>query len=309
MKSSALVALGLASLALPLERASASTCSCAGVPLLGTMQLASPIDGQWFLAGTYEYHDASDLVSGSNSLPDETNRERVTQAMVLEASKGLSRKWSFSALLSVVEHERIIGGVKDTGSGLGDSILMLKYSPASISVYSRNSLTFGLGERIPIGESDASSNGITLAEDLQPSTGAFGTILWAYGARALNESTSARIYASATYTRNGENERDYQFGHETTVTLGSSYQTQSPWGFNLDLFYRQTSRDQRNSVEIPNTGGQWLELVPAVQYHLRETMAISASAKIPIARDLNDQLQFTTKYAFRLSLSYVFGGQ
>jgi len=37
-------------------------------------------------------------------------------------------------------------------------------------------------------------------------------------------------------------------------------------------------------------------------------LAVKAAAKIPVARDLNDQLQFTTKYAFRLSLSYVFGG-
>ena len=286
----------------------ASTCSCAGVPLLGTMQLASPRERQWFLASTYEYHDASDLVSGSDSIPDETNRERTTQAMVLEASRGISRKWSFSALLSVVEHNRDVGGASDSASGLGDSILMLKYSPVSISAYSKNTFTFGLGERFPIGESDATQNGITLAEDLQPSTGAYGTILWAYGAQALNESTSSRIYASATYTNNGENDRDYQFGHETTVTLGTSYQLQSPWGFNLDLFYRHAQRDQRNSVDIPNTGGQWLEIVPSAQYHLSETLALSASAKIPVARDLNDQLQFTTKFAFRLSLSYVFGG-
>ncbi len=38
-----------------------------------------------------------------------------------------------------------------------------------------------------------------------------------------------------------------------------------------------------------------------------ESLALRASAKIPLARNLNDQLQFTTKYAYSLSLSYVFG--
>jgi long-subunit fatty acid transport protein len=110
-----------------------------------------------------------------------------------------------------------------------------------------------------------------------------------------------------TYTENGENDRDYQFGHETTASLGASYQTQSPWGFNAELLYRHTERDERASASIPNTGGKWLDFVPAVQYHINDSLALRAAAKIPLSRDLNDQLQFTTKYAVRLTVSYIFG--
>ena len=286
---------------------SATTCSCAGVPILGAMQSASPNDGQWFLASTYEFHDLSDLVSGSSSVPDQTGRDRTSQAMILEVSKGLSEKWSFSALLSAVEHERDVGGVKDSATGLGDAIVMFKYSPKTISLYSKNTVSFGIGARLPIGEDDASSQGIILAEDLQPSVGAYGGIAWGYAAHALNESTSARIYGLLTYTYNGDNDRDYQFGHATTASLGGSYQTNTAWGFNLEFLYRHAERDQRAAADIPNTGGQWLDIIPAVQYHINESLALRASAKIPLSRDLNDQLQFTTKYAYRLSLSYVFG--
>jgi hypothetical protein len=165
-----------------------------------------------------------------------------------------------------------------------------------------------LGIRIPVGVDDATFLGVPLAEDMQPSTGAFGGILWAYWAKALNDSKGARIYASASHTQNGENDRDYSFGQETNVVFGGAYQTQTPWGFNLELAYRNAARDQRDSVEIPNTGGEWLDAIPAVQYHISERLAIKAAAKIPLKRDLNDQLQFTTKYALRLSMSYVFGG-
>lgn len=289
------------------QLAVATTCSCAGVPILGAMQSASPGNKQWFLASTYEFHDLGDLVSGSSSVPDATGRDRTSQALILEVSKGLSEKWSFSALLSAVEHERDVGGVKDTVSGLGDAIVMFKYSPKRISLYSKNTLSFGIGARLPIGEDDASAQGITLAEDLQPSTGAYAGIAWAYAAHAFNESTSARIYSLLTHTYNSDNDRDYQFGHATTASIGTSYQTQTPWGFNLELVYRYSERDQRASVDIPNTGGEWLDVIPAVQYHINESLAMRASAKIPLSRDLNDQLQFTTKYAFRLSLSWVFG--
>ena len=271
------------------------------------MQSASPNQNQWFLSSTYEYHDSSELVSGSSTVPDATGRDRTSQALILEASKGLSDKWSISAMLSAVEHERIVGGASDKVTGLGDAIAMVKYSPKRISLYSKNTLSFGIGARLPLGEDDASKQGITLAEDLQPSTGAYGGIAWAYAAHAFNDSKSARMYGLLTYTYNGENDRDYQFGHDATASLGGSYQTQTPWGFNLELLFRTAERDQRASVDIPNTGGQWLDIIPAVQYHINESLALRASAKIPLTRNLNDQLQFTTKYAYRLSLSYVFG--
>lgn len=285
----------------------AQTCSCASVPLLGSMELATPGDGKWFLASTYEYHDVSELVRGSSSVPDATGRDRTSEALILEASKGITQKLSFSALLSAVRHDRTVGGAHDSASGLGDAIVMLKYSPLAVSLYSPNAVSFGLGARLPVGEDAASSGGITLAEDLQPSTGALGTIVWAYAARALNESASTRIYGNFTYTNNDDNDRNYQFGHETTASIGASYQTQTPWGFNAELLYRSSERDKRAGVTIPNTGGDWLDFIPAVQYHVTETMALRASAKIPVYRDLNDQLQFTTRYALRLTFSYVFG--
>jgi len=125
---------------------------------------------------------------------------------------------------------------------------------------------------------------------MQPSTGAFGGIVWAYWARALNAPKSARIYANATYTQNGENDRDYQFGDETTATIGAGYQTQSPWGFNLELLYRHADRDQRNSVVIPNTGGAWLDAIPTIQYHVSETLAL-----YPISRIRNTGPQSISK--------------
>jgi len=292
---------------LPLQT-SAQTCSCAAVPILGSMQLASPKSQQWFLGTTYDFHDASELVAGSSTVPDRTGRDRTSQALIVELSRGLTEKWSVSAMLSAVDHDREVNGNRASASGVGDAIVMVKYSPRSISLYSDTALSFGAGTRIPVGVDDATRLGVDLAEDMQPSTGAYGGMVWAYWAKALNDSKGARIYLGASHTRNGDNDRKYEFGRETTVTLGGTYQTQTPWGFNLELLYRKADRDQRASVEIPNTGGEWLDIVPAVQYHVTESLAFKAAATIPVSRDLNDELQFTTKYAFRLSLSYVFGG-
>ena len=272
------------------------------------MESASPNDNQWYLATTYEFHDVSDLIAGSSSVPDTTGRDRTSEAFILEASRGLTEKWSVSSLLAFVDHEREVGGSRATASGLGDAILMVKYAPKSISLYSDTALSFGLGSRLPVGVDDAKQNSVTLAEDMQPSMGAYAGLAWIYWAKALNDSKAARIYASASHTLNGENDRNYMFGNDTTVAFGGTYQTSTPWGFNLELLYRNADRDQRDSATIPNTGGEWLDIIPTVQYHVTETLAVRAAAKFPLQRNLNDQLQFTTKYAFRVTLSYVFGG-
>lgn len=285
----------------------AATCSCATVPLLGSMETASPSGGNWLLGLTYEYHDISDLISGSTSVPDETGRDRSSQALIIEASRGLSEHWSVSFVGSLVDHDRRVGDDVTEANGPGDAIAMLKYTPLRIDLYSRIEVSLGIGARIPLGADNKSSNGIVLAEDMQPGTGAWGTIAWAYAARGLNEQGSARVYGSVSHTNNGENDRDYRFGHETTAAIGTSYQTQTPWGFSGELVYRHTKRDERATVSIPNTGGEWLDFTVSAQYHLNEKSALRLGAKIPVERNLNDALQFTTKFAMRLSFTHVFG--
>ena len=308
MKTSLPIWVLLISILLPVSQSSAQTCSCAAVPILGSMESASPKNKQWYLGSTYQFHDISELVAGSDSIPDATGRDRTSQAIVFEISRGITEKWSASALFSAVEHHREVNNNAANTSGIGVSLLMVKYAPKTISLYSDTTLAFGLGVRVPIGEDSAKQGDIVLAEDMQPSTGAFGGVAWAYWSRALSDSKATRIYAGASHTRNGENDRNYEFGQEYTLSFGGSHQTQTPWGFNLELYYRDADRDQRSSVEIPNTGGKWLDVIPAVQYHLTEKLALKASAQLPLLRDLNDQVQFTSKYAYRLSVSYVFGG-
>ena len=148
--------------------------------------------------------------------------------------------------------------------------------------------------------------GILLAEDMQPSTGAWGGIGWLNYTYSFNQADTVRAYSTLSYSYNGENDRNYRFGHEGIVELGGSYHPRPQWGLLAGMRYRHTERDERNSVEVPNTGGEWIDFVPAIQYHFTDSLAGKLGATLPVWRDLNDSLQFTTKYAAHLSLSYVF---
>jgi hypothetical protein len=285
-------------LAMPVTRSNAATCSCSSVPLLGSMESTSPGSKTWFFSSSYEFHDISDLYSGTDEVNDETGRDRESQSLLLEASYGINDKWSVTGLISRVEQKRKIGQGSTT---------MVKYAPKRVGLFSRNGLSFGFGTRIPTGDDDQ-TDFVRLAEDLQPSTGAWSAVFWSQYTHAFSQSANTQIFAAMSYSANGENDRDYRFGDELSVSAGASHKFGNRWGLGADLGYRKTDRDERNSVEIPNTGGQWLSLVPAVQYHFSDHLAAKISARIPVWRDLNDSLQFTTSYAYSVSISYLLGG-
>jgi hypothetical protein len=304
LKSAVLVLL-IFSLQVP---AFAATCSCAGVPLLASIDTSATEKGQLFISYNAEYHQINDLVSGSDDVNDETRRDRNSFSQVLSASYALTDHWAVSALVSYVEHNRTIGSSflgTTTTSGISDSVILARYSPLFITPFSRHALSLGLGVRIPTGDDDFGDS-FVLSEDMQPSTGAFGEILWASYSYAFNQAATLQFNTSANYTFNEENDRQYAFGNEFNLAAGISQNLGSKFGYSAALRYRTTTADSRFGFTIPNTGGQWLDFVPGVQYAITDHLNIGLSGRIPVARKLNGVLQFTTSYSYALSLSYGF---
>ncbi len=286
----------------------AATCSCAGVPLLTSIDTSAIEKGQLFISYTAENHQINDLVSGSDNVNDETRRDRTSFSQVLSASYALTDHWSVSALVSYVKHKRTIGSSflgTTTTSGLSDSVILARYTPIFITPFSRHALSLGLGVRIPTGEDDF-GDFFVLSEDMQPSTGAFGEILWASYSYAFNQAATLQFNTSANYTFNEDNDRQYAFGNEFNLAFGISQSIGTKFGYSVALRYRTTRADSRFGFKIPNTGGQWLDFVPAVQYIITDHWSLGLSGRIPLARKLNGVLQFTTSYSYALSVSYGF---
>ena len=59
----------------PVTNVIAASCSCAGVPLLSSMDTSSTEPGKFYFNYTAEVHEMSDLVQGSSEINDETGRE------------------------------------------------------------------------------------------------------------------------------------------------------------------------------------------------------------------------------------------
>jgi hypothetical protein len=280
------------------------------VPILTFIDVSAIEKGDFFISYTAENHKINDLVSGSDDVNDETGRNRNSFSQVLSASYAFSDHWSVSALVSYVKHDREIGSSfigKTTSSGIGDSVILARYSPLLITPFSRHELSLGLGLRIPTGEDNfVSDNGFTISEDMQPSTGAFGEILWTSYSYAFNQAATVRLATTASYTFNEENDRKYAFGNEFNfaVSIGQSLGTR--FSYSATLRYRTTRADRRLGFPIPNTGGKWLDFVPGVQYAFTDSLKLGLSGRIPVARNLRGALQFTTSYSYAVSLAYGF---
>lgn len=287
----------------------AATCSCAGMPLLSAIDSSSTEPGDIFVNLTTENHEINDLVQGKDEIKDETRRHRSTLSQAVSATYGLANHWSLSGLISYVEHSREVGSSFLSGqqsSGVGDGVLLLRYTPFYITPFSRHELSLGVGARLPIGKDDAGGI-LTLSEDMQPSVGAPGRILWSSYNYAFNQASTIQFNASANYTDNDEeNDRGYIFGDELNVSAGLSQSIRTRYGYSLGLRYRSTTADSRHGFDIPNTGGKWLDFIPAIQYSISNDLNLSLSGRIPVARDLDGVLQFSTSYSYALSLTYGF---
>ncbi len=286
----------------------AATCSCAGAPLLNFIDTRAVEKGDFYLSYAAEYHDISDLVAGSSEIPDETGRDRTSFSQVLTGSYAITDQLAVSVLVSYVEHERTIATSllgKTSTSGLGDSVVLARYTPFFITPFSRHQVSVGLGARIPTGEDDFNSGFVT-SEDMQPGTGAWGTLAWAGYNYAFNQAATLQFNASASYLVNGENDRDYAFGDEFVFDIGFNHTVSPRFSYSAGLRYRDANSDERFGFEIPNTGGKWLDFVPAAQFSATDRLSLALSGRIPISRDLNGTLQFTTSYAYSLLVSYGF---
>lgn len=285
-----------------------ATCSCAGVPLLSAMDTSSTEPGDLYLNFNTEVHQIDTLIQGTKEIKDQSGLERSSFSNVISATYGVSENWSISGLVSHIEHTRKVGISifgSQSASGLGDSVLLARYTPIHTTPFSRHELSFGLGARIPTGEDEAGGL-IVLSEDMQPSIGSWGGIIWSGYSYAFNQAATVQFNASMNYTYNEENDRNYAFGDDFNFAVGMSHSMGEKFGYSAALRYRKAGADQRAGVPIPNTGGQWLDFVPAFQYALTDDLNIAVSGRIPVARDLKGVLQFTTSYSYSLSMTYSY---
>jgi hypothetical protein len=248
----------------------------------------------------------NDLVEGTEKVLDDTERQRTAQFVLAETRYALLPNLTLRAAFSWVSHYREIGisfAEPAKTQALGDSLLTVQYSPFPYTATRKTEISLGAGLKFPTGESTAQTE-VTASEDMQPGTGSWDVMGWAFLSQQIPLGSWSEIFAGLYGRRNGANDRGYQFGNEYSVSLGMRALAVQRLMISLNGRYRWAANDQRFDSDIPNTGGHWIYVIPSASWNISENFGVKSEIELPLYRNLNGYRQFTTTFLVSVSLYY-----
>lgn len=268
------------------------TCCSGGVPISNNIGGLPPANkGTFQISLNYDANYLRTLKDEEITLYDDS-RNRTTYSLLLKTAYTITNQITLETLFSGVRQQRRIvqGGFEDftQTTGLGDAVFMVYYKYLSKTSLE---MSAGVGPKIPLGASDLKNdNGITLNADLQPGSGAWDGIFHHRISNKLSSRPSLVLTNLITYRLTGVNphylgSQKYQFGDELSIVIGASDQMtlfNKVFGYGLNLRYRHAGSDKNNDQLLPNTGGQWLFIIPTISWIITPGTAISFSSELPL---------------------------
>lgn len=308
--------LGIVFWLIPLSLFGQACCS-GGTPLAGNIGLRPLRMGNIFIDLTYDYNTQQSLLAGSEILNDD-RRERNTHAVLFRGGYALTDHLALSGIISWINEKENVdllsGGInRFSATGIGDAIALVQYEPVK---WRNKNLVFGTGVKFPLGRTDIADEetGLLLNPDLQPGSGSWDWILGVHFQQQHIFKDNLTLISSITARFNSEADRfggqqPYQFGRELRVNLGVRDRyligrvLLDP---SIMLLYRRTEMDQVNDSPVPNTGGNWIHLLPSLNWQVSTSFSVGASVEIPLYRDLMGT-QLTTTRRMTLTIAYQLG--
>lgn len=241
----------------------------------------------------------------------------MVQAVNMDLEYGLGERVSAVAILSFGTKRRrftttsAIGNISETteyrATGVGDVILIAKYSLIKPGIFAPYELAIGGGAKLPIGSYTRKDNGVRLAIDLQPGTGAVDLLGWLFASRSFRK-YHANISASLLYRYAGANLDGYKFGNEWLPTFAVEYNPMTWLGLSLLARVRIADKDFAEGRFLPSTGGETYSFVPTILYR-EGRLAIRAYQQIPVYRNLaGPQLSLAKVFGVEMQVWFELGG-
>ncbi len=291
------------------------TCCSGGIPMSNNLGLENLGEGVLQVGLNYDFNNLNTLNAGTRKL-DDNSRQRITHSALFNASYSFTNNLSLEALFTWVNQRRVIdqfGNVDlQQTNGIGDAVILAKYKFTKILGES-SAISLGIGAKIPLGSYDEVNNiGITYIADLQPGSGAWDMILFSSLSKNFDFRPTATFSARTIYRSTGSN-RDYldgtqvyEYGNEIQFFVGVSDQFLifgkkliSP---SLSVKYRNAKRDEVDGIELNNTGGNWVFILPGISINISQNTSFQVKAELPIISNV-DGTQLTPTY--RLSGGFL----
>ena len=290
------------------------TCCSGGIPLSNNIGMEFSEDDLLLIGLSYDFNNLNTLKFGSETLDDDS-RLRTTHSVLLNVGYAISNRLNIEGLFTWVNQRRIISQFEsknlDQTFGIGDAIVLVRYSLLRNTSKNWN-LDIGIGAKIPFGSStETNDQGITLNADLQPGSNSWDIVYLIGASKIFNFRPTMTFSSRIVYRQTGENNSyfgnsTYEFGNEVQAFLNIVDQFligKTLVNPGLSFKYRNAVKDRTQGFEIPNTGGDWVFIIPNFSIKLLQNVSFNAAAELPLyARP--DGIQLTPTY--RLTSGFLF---
>jgi len=228
-------------------------------------------------------------VNGTTTIPDPLGRTGFSHLWRVEAEVTPFPQWAFLLSLPFVAKGRTLRvdtlTATDNAAGIGDVFFLLKRDISPAAWQSSWNIALGAGIKAPTGAFNRERNGVRLPRDLQPGTGTWEALGWAF--LGFFPSESEFTLASSLLFRSPlqADELGYRNGIEFQALLSGTWIT-CPLPFLLPhgaLRLRMTTADKLNGIPFSATGGYWLDALPALTL-LAPPFALQLQGTIPLLR-------------------------
>lgn len=282
------------------------TCCSGGIPLSNNIGLEFSGGHVASVGLSYDFNNLNTLKNETETLDDDS-RLRTTHSILLNAGYSFGDRFSVEGLFTWVNQRRLISQFDqenlDATSGIGDAIIVLRYRLIK-NIEKNFNLTLGLGTKMPLGSStETSEQGIVLNADLQPGSNAWDLIYLLSATKNFDFRPSMTFATRMVYRQTGENDTyfgdsTYEFGNDIQVYLGVTDQfliKKTLINPGLTLKYRNAQKDKLQNIALPNTGGDWLFIMPSLSLNVFKNTSFNVIAELPLyARP--DGIQLTPTY-------------
>ena len=290
------------------------TCCSGGIPLSNNIGLEFSGAQTALMGISYDFNNLNTLKNDSETLDDDS-RLRTTHSVLINTGYSFSEKLSVEGLFTWVNQRRIISQFGsenlDQTYGLGDAVVLARYKIIN-NIKKNWSVNLGFGVKIPVGSSiETNDQGITLNADLQPGSNAWDLIYLLGTSKTFDFRPTMTFSTRIVYRQPGVNESyfgnsTYQFGNELQTYLSISDQfiiKKTLINPGITIKYRNAVKDQTQGFDIPNTGGDWVFLIPNFSIQLFQNISFNAAAELPLY-SRPDGIQLTPTY--RLTTGLLF---
>ena len=294
----------------------AQTCCSGGVPLSGNIGFEGSNRGTLQMELGYDLNYISILKEEAEVLEDES-RLRTTQSILWKTGYSITDWMAIDGLFTYVVQRRRTTFEDQVNkvqtNGLGDAVVIVKFLLSRIS-NNGTELQLGAGPKIPIGKTELTdARGITLNADLQPGSGSWDLVTWGYFARQLDRRPSMAVSARLVAKFNGAN---YEYLGSQKYRFGNSYQFYSGLGdqvvvgqhlfsISLSMRYRRAFADRINNMELDNTGGRWINVIPAIGWNIGPQTILNIIPEIPLF-SMVDGVQLTPTFRIQAGIYHRF---